>query len=152
MCACTKPVRTGIGAVCVEYGRPKWPITMLNHTHIQNVLFLFLAPYARTTRYEETFFSLENQGKEGLLRSRASWKANNAKFSCQLLLLFCARFERSGVQASCRAPNLIYQRLWPSHRCNGAGCVFSSRWRCVSVVTQRKVWTSRSKKSSKISF
>ena len=34
MCACTEPVRTAIGAVCVEYGRPKWPITMLNHTHI----------------------------------------------------------------------------------------------------------------------
>ena len=34
MCACTEPVRIGIGAVCVEYGRPKWPITMLNHTHI----------------------------------------------------------------------------------------------------------------------
>ena len=33
MCACTEPVRTGIGAVCVEYGRPKWPITTLNHTH-----------------------------------------------------------------------------------------------------------------------
>ena len=33
MCACTEPVRTGIGDVCVEYGRPKWPITMLNHTH-----------------------------------------------------------------------------------------------------------------------
>ena len=32
MCACTTPVRTGIGAVCVEYGRPTWPITMLNHT------------------------------------------------------------------------------------------------------------------------
>ena len=34
--------------------------------------FLFLAPYARTTRYEEDFFSLENQGKKGSLRSRAS--------------------------------------------------------------------------------
>ena len=33
MCACTEPVRTGIDAVCVEYGRPKWPIMMLNHTH-----------------------------------------------------------------------------------------------------------------------
>ena len=31
--ACTEPVRTGIGAVCVECGRPKWPITMMNHTH-----------------------------------------------------------------------------------------------------------------------
>ena len=30
ICACTEPVQTGIGAVCVEYGRPKWPITMLN--------------------------------------------------------------------------------------------------------------------------
>ena len=35
-------------------------------------IFLFLAPYARTTRYEEAFFSLENQGKKCLLRSRAS--------------------------------------------------------------------------------
>ena len=82
MYACTEPVTTGIGAVCVEYGRPKWPITMLNHTHkhqhtqtslVQNnVWFLFLAPYARTTRYEEAFLSLENQGKTGSLRSRAS--------------------------------------------------------------------------------
>ena len=59
MCACTEPVRTGIGAVCVEYGRPKWPITMLNHTDIPGTEkcfgFLFLAPYARTTRYEEAF-------------------------------------------------------------------------------------------------
>ena len=59
MCACTEPVRTGIGAVCVEYGRPKWPITMLNHTNIpgneKRFVFLFLAPYARTTRYEEAF-------------------------------------------------------------------------------------------------
>ena len=31
MCACKEPIRTGIGAVCVEYGRRKWPITMLNH-------------------------------------------------------------------------------------------------------------------------
>ena len=64
MCACTEPVRTGIGAVCVEYGRPKWPITMLNHTNKQtslvqkNVLifFNFWHPiYARTTRYEGAF-------------------------------------------------------------------------------------------------
>ena len=78
MCACTEPVRTGIGAVCIEYGRPKWPITMLNHTHQQTYLnhthkhpwyrimfvFLFLAPYARTTRYKEAFFPLEKQGKK----------------------------------------------------------------------------------------
>ena len=48
-------------------------------------------------------------------------KSNNAIFSCQLLLLFCGRFERSGVQASCRAPNSIYQTRGPSHGCSGAG-------------------------------
>ena len=41
---------------------------MLNHTHLPGTeecfVFLFLAPYARTTRYEEAFFSLENQGKK----------------------------------------------------------------------------------------
>ena len=50
MCACTEPVMTGIGAVCVEYGRPKWPITMLNHTHkthtqtslVQNNVWFFI--------------------------------------------------------------------------------------------------------------
>ena len=48
MCACTEPVRTGIGAVCVEYGRRKWPITMLNHTDIpgaEKCFFFFLAHY-----------------------------------------------------------------------------------------------------------
>ena len=51
MCACTEPVRTGIGAVCVEYGRPKWPVTMLNHSNKQTslvqknvLLFYFLHP------------------------------------------------------------------------------------------------------------
>ena len=42
MCACAEPVRTGIGAVCVEYGRRKWPITMLNHTSlVQKNVFIF---------------------------------------------------------------------------------------------------------------
>ena len=72
MGAFTEPVRTGIGAVCVEYGRPKWPITMLNHTNIpgtENCFFiLFLAPYARTTRYEEVFLP-EGQKRPRSLRS-----------------------------------------------------------------------------------
>ena len=59
MCACTEPVRTGIGAVCVEYGRPKWPLTMLNQTsRVQKNVFIFYfwhPIYARTTRYEEDF-------------------------------------------------------------------------------------------------
>ena len=79
-------------------------------------------------------------------------KANNTKTSCQLLFLFCGRFERSDVQASCRAPNSIYQTPSPSHRCSGSGGVFRSRRRGVSVVTQRKVWALFSKKCSKISF
>ena len=42
MCAGTEPVRTGIGAVCVEYGRLKGPITMLNHTFlVQNNVWFF---------------------------------------------------------------------------------------------------------------
>ena len=65
MCACTEPVRTDIGAVYVECGRPKWPITMLNHTYRIMFCFLFLAPYARTTRYEEAFLP---KGKNGLGR------------------------------------------------------------------------------------
>ena len=56
---CTEPVRTGIGAVCVEYGRPKWPITMLNHTSLvqENFLFIYFwhPTHARTTRHEEAF-------------------------------------------------------------------------------------------------
>ena len=59
MCACTEPVRTGIGAVCVEYGRPKWPITFVeSHKHPLYRIYIYiyiLAPYARTTRYEEAF-------------------------------------------------------------------------------------------------
>ena len=48
MCACTEPVRTGIGAVCVEYGRPKWPVTMLNHTNKKTNI--------PGTRYRAMFF------------------------------------------------------------------------------------------------
>ena len=79
-------------------------------------------------------------------------KANNAIFCCQLLLLFRGRFERSGVQASCRTPNSMYQTRWPSHRCSGAGGVLNSWWRCVSVVTQRKEWTPLPKNLPKYRF
>ena len=71
MCACTEPVRTGIGTVCVEYGRPKWPFTMLNHTNITGTakcFVLFLAPYARTTRYEEALLP-EGKKRPRSLRS-----------------------------------------------------------------------------------
>ena len=69
MRACTEPVRTGIVAMCVEYGRPKWPISMLNDTHKHPwyrimFCFLFLAPYASTTRCEEAFFRWITKGKK----------------------------------------------------------------------------------------
>ena len=76
MYAFTEPVRTGIGAVCVEYGRPRWLITMLNHTHIHTntctecFVFLFLAPHARTTRYEEAFFPWKTEKKKNASLAR----------------------------------------------------------------------------------
>ena len=72
-------------------------------------------------------------------------KANKSKLCSHFSLLLCGRFERSGVPASFRAPNIIYQSRRPSHRCGGAGGVFRFRWRCVSEATQRKVWTPLSK-------
>ena len=36
-----------------------------SHTHTEECfVFLFLAPYARTTRYEEAFFPSETKGKK----------------------------------------------------------------------------------------
>ena len=59
MCACTESVRTFIGAVCVEYGRPTWPITMLNHTSLEQknvfIIYFWHPTHARTTLYEEAF-------------------------------------------------------------------------------------------------
>ena len=72
MCACTEPVRTGIGAVCVECGRLKWPITMLNYTHTNTHTLpekIKKTPYTpRMTRYEEAFFPWKTKKK----RLRAS--------------------------------------------------------------------------------
>ena len=77
MCANTEPVGTGIGAVCGDRGGLfKWKITVLNHTQShkhtithtnipgieKSLVFLFLSPYARTTRYEEAFFLTAKNG------------------------------------------------------------------------------------------
>ena len=95
-----------------------------------------------------SYYILTYECRPSLLISESKQRKN----SCQLLLLFCGRFERSGVQAGCRVPRSVYQTRWPSYRFSGAGGVFISRWRCVPVVTRRKVWTPISNKSSKISF
>ena len=77
MCACTEPVRTGIGAVCVEYGRPKW---LINQTHVYRKMFLFIyfifGTYARTTRYEEVFLP------KGKKRTRSLRSLGLAIFRC----------------------------------------------------------------------
>ena len=55
LCASTEPVRTGVGAVCVDCGRSKWPITMLNYTHTLTEK-IEKTPYTlRMTRFEEAF-------------------------------------------------------------------------------------------------
>ena len=71
MCACTEPVRTGIGAVCVEYGRPKWPITTLNHTHTnthtylvqKNARFFFWHPILVRPAMKRLFFPWKTEEK-----------------------------------------------------------------------------------------
>ena len=70
MCACTEPDKTGIGAVCVEYGRPKWPITMLNHTHKclvqKNVVFFIFGTLCSYDPLWRGFFFLWKPRKKGL--------------------------------------------------------------------------------------
>ena len=106
MCACTEPVRTGIVAVCVEYGRPKWPITMLNHTHNHTntqchnhthkhpwyrimFCFVFLASYARTTRYEEAFFPWKTKEKNARF-ARAPHNKPNTRDGTDVTDVRCA--------------------------------------------------------------
>ena len=74
---------------------------------------------------------------------------NNIPSSYQLRML--PMYYWSSLQASCRAPNSISQTRWPSNIWSGAGGVLCSRWRCVSVVTQRKGWPHK-RKTSQISF
>ena len=83
-----------------EYGRPKWPITMLNHTdrHLWYRImfgFLFLAPYARTTRYEEAFLP-EGKKRPPSLRSLglASLQYVPLHFSVYSRLLMKSRLGR----------------------------------------------------------
>ena len=74
MYACTEPVRTGIGAVWVEYGRPIWPIAMLNHTYIitrtithtylvQNIYIFFSHPMLVRPVMKRLFFPWKTKGK-----------------------------------------------------------------------------------------
>ena len=75
MCACTEPVRTGIGAVWIEYGRPKWPITMLNYTSLvqNNFVFFFYFWHPMLVRpVMKRLFVLGKPRKKNSLRSRAS--------------------------------------------------------------------------------
>ena len=86
--ACTEPIETGIGAVCVERVRPKWSITMLTDTKIQrntDTEKIKMATYApRMTRYEDAFFVL---GKPRTKRLRASRLARLIITYSQVLFL-----------------------------------------------------------------
>ena len=93
MCACTEPVRTGIGAVCVDYGRPKWPITMLNHTDIPGTAKCFYFFIFGTLRMlvrpaMKSFFCLK--AKNGLGRFAPSALPN---YYDHRLLCVASRFQ-----------------------------------------------------------
>ena len=66
MCACVEPVGTAIGAVCVEYGRPKWSITMLNHTHCTEECFVlyFWHPMLVRPAMKRLFFPWKTKEKK----------------------------------------------------------------------------------------
>ena len=72
VCVRVQPVRTGIGAACVEYGRTKWPIPMLNHTNKQtslvqnNVLFFIFGTLCSYGPLWRGFFSLGKPRKKRL--------------------------------------------------------------------------------------
>ena len=72
MCACTEPVRTGIGAVCVEYGLPKSAITMVNHTHIAGTeecfVFYFWHPMLVRPVMKRLFFPWKTKERASLAR------------------------------------------------------------------------------------
>ena len=90
MSACAEPVRTGIVAVCVEYGRPMWPITMLNQTRVQIFFFFFfLAPYARTTRYEEDFCLKAKSGLGRFALSALRFSGSSLILSCLTVSFSC---------------------------------------------------------------
>ena len=71
MCACTEPIRTGIGAVCVEYGRRKWPITMLNRTEkhpwYRKMILIFIFGTLRSYDPLERGFFARRQKSASLL-------------------------------------------------------------------------------------
>ena len=65
--ACTELAGTGIGAVCVERGRQTWPEkTIESHTQLTDFIEKTKneATYARTIRYEDSLFPLQNQEKK----------------------------------------------------------------------------------------
>ena len=142
MCACTEPVRTGIGAVCVVYGRPKWPIAMLNHTHIPEshtylvqiyVFFFFLAPYARTTRHE-AFFFLENLGEKGPLRFLASLQ----QLQTIDLLVLCFNNRRGPLFLHCTSNAFTYRTYQsePGGACDAYGYHLKK-------IVEESFWSSR---------
>ena len=93
MSACTEP-RTGIGAVCVEYGRPKWPITMLNHTHtvmLYGRMFYFWHPMLVRPAMKRLFFPWKTKEKKARFA-----RAPHDKVGVEEFVRAPTRFVRSG--------------------------------------------------------
>ena len=66
MCACTEPDKAGFGSVCVEYGRPEWPITVLNHTHSEESFVFYFRHHKLLRPAMKRLFFPWKQWKEGL--------------------------------------------------------------------------------------
>ena len=92
VCACTEPVGTDIGAVCVERGRPKGPITMLHHTHFERG--------KKKAPYEKPFFLWKTKKKKAfaLRASRASLPYTRYTYEELIfnVFYFCRPHDRGG--------------------------------------------------------
>ena len=103
MRACAEPIRTGIGAVCVEYGWPKWPITMLNHTDIPGTESCLFFIFGTLCSYDPLWRGVLPKGKK---RPRS------------LRALALTRYN-----GKCRLPCSVYRCLSGSGNCLTLFCL-----------------------------
>ena len=120
MGACTEPVRTGIGTVCVEYGRPKWLITMFTHKHTHTwyrrmFYFIFGTLCSYDPLWRGFFFLRKPRKKRLALLARLiiMFKVNNS--SQQGLLLSCCFFDHVSSNINKLRLLLCYLRV-PFHQ------------------------------------
>ena len=97
MCECTKPVRTGICAVCVEYGRLKW---LINQTHVRTekcfILFYFWHPMLVRPAMKRLFFLKAKNGLRRFSGSSLILSCLTVSFSCGIVYSLVKRTPESG--------------------------------------------------------